>query len=319
MTTGAGRTSGLHSVARVVVFLGVGALLFWLVARGQNVAAIREKLSRARWHWAALSLAFAVVSNLVRAARWNLLIHPLGDRPRLATTFGAVLVGYMANLALPRLGEVTRCAVVNRYESTPITMLFGTVVTERIIDVLTIVLCLGLVVALAFSRMASMATQYVIDPIAMTLRGATRSSGTAYLAVLVFVVALIVIGRAVSARSRGSVRAERLRQMARGFFDGLRTIGRLEHRGRFILYSSLIWVMYALMAWVCFRCFAATDGLGPTAALAVVVFGGIGFAAPVQGGLGAFELVVTPALVAFGVPSGDALSYAILYHATQVF
>jgi uncharacterized membrane protein YbhN (UPF0104 family) len=76
--------------------------------------------------------------------------------------------------------------------------------------------------------------------------------------------------------------------------------------------------MYALMAWVCFRCFAATAGLGPTAAFAVVVFGGIGFAAPVQGGLGAFELVVTPTLVAFGVPSGDALSYTILYHATQV-
>jgi len=305
-------------VLRIVVLAGVGALLFWLVIRGYDFAAIREKLSRTRWQWAALSLLFAAFSNLLRAARWNLLIHPLGDRPRLATAFGAVVVGYMANLALPRLGEVTRCVVVNRYEGTPIEALLGTVVTERICDVLTVLLCLGLLLLLAFDRMASMASQYVIDPIMTKLAGVTRHGPLIYLSLAILVLAIWVIGRTLLAQPAGSTRTERLRRLARGFADGLRTVGRLERRTQFVLYSASIWLCYALMAWACFRCFPATEHLGPTAALAVLVFSGIGFAAPVQGGLGAFELVVTPAVAAFGVPSSDALTYAILYHATQV-
>src|ERR1041385_8155392 len=170
MTTGVGRAMGRHTVTRVVLFLGIGALLFWLVLQGQNVPALREKLSHARWQWAALSLVLAIGANLIRAARWNLLIHPLGHRPRLAITFGAVVVGYMANLALPRLGEVTRCAVVSRYENIPMEKLLGTVVTERLCDVFTILICLGLVVLLAFDRMAAMTTQYVVDPIIAKLR-----------------------------------------------------------------------------------------------------------------------------------------------------
>ena len=318
MTIGVGRPKGIRSVARVLVFLLIGSLLFWLAVRGQNLPELRARLAHARWRWAALSLVCAILSNVVRAARWNLLIHPLGDRPRLANTFGAVLVGYMANLALPRLGEVSRCAVLHRYERTPFAALLGTVVSERIIDVVTVLLCLGLLVALAFDRMASMATRFVIDPVVARLEGLMSHDPILLAAIGFAVIVLALVGRIVYTRARGSRYVARAAETLRRFVTGLRTVGRLEERGRFVVYTAAIWLVYVVMAWLCFLCFPATEHLGPTAALAVLVFSGIGFAAPVQGGLGAFELVVTPALVVFGIPAGDALAYAILYHVTQV-
>jgi uncharacterized protein (TIRG00374 family) len=307
------------SAARFVLLLAVGAFLFWLALKGQNVALIREKLAHARWRWAALALVLAVVSNLLRAARWNLLIHPLGYRPRLVNTFGAVVVGYFANLALPRLGEVTRCAILLRYEQTPIDKVFGTVVTERIIDALTVLMCLALVVLLAFDRMASVSMQYIVDPIHARFESAFAHAPSFYFTIAAAGVTMVLGGRFLYPRFRESRYFVRLADAVHGFATGLRTVQHLEQWTLFVVLSILIWAMYALMSYSCFLCFPATAGLGLTAALAVLVFGAFGWAAPVQGGLGTFEIVVTPALVVFGVPANDALAYAILFHATQVF
>lgn len=313
------RANGTRSsVVRLAMYLGLGALLFWLVVRGQDVRLIREKLTHARWGWAALGLLFAVASNVFRAARWNLLIHPLGDRPRLINTFGAVSVGYMANLAFPRLGEVTRCVILYRYEKTPLDKLLGTVLTERIIDVLTILLFLGLVVLLAFDRLAAVTMEYVVDPIASRVEPLSRQGPWLLVVVGVLAVLAIVGIRMSWGRFVRSRYLARLAGAVRGFMTGAQTVRHIEQPALFAIYTLLIWSMYAVMAWVCFFAFPATLGLGLTPALAILVFGGIGWAAPVQGGLGTFEIVVTPALVAFGVPASDALAYAILYHAAQV-
>ena len=319
-------TSGLPPVNRMrwspvrfVLVLAVGVLLFWLVLRGQNVGLIREKMAHAQWGWAAVALLIAVLSNLVRAARWNLLIHPLGYRPRLINTYGAVSIGYFANLALPRVGEVARCAVLSRYERAPLDGLIGTVVTERIIDVLTVIVFLGLVVLLAFDRMASIAMQYIVDPMRSRIASLVAHGAIVDALLVLAVVVFLVGGRWLYVRARESDRFARLAHPIRGFMIGVRTVQHLEQRTLFVVYTILIWTLYALGSYVCFLCFPATSGLGPVAALAVLVFGGFGWAAPVQGGLGTFEIVVTPALVVFGVSANDALAYAILSHATQVF
>ena len=123
------------SILRILFFLGVGILLFWLVIRNQNLDEIKAKLQHANWWWPVLALFFAFISNIFRSLRWNMLIHPLGYKPKVKNTFGAVMVGYLANLAIPRLGEISRSAVLGNYEKMPFNKVFGTVVIERIIDV----------------------------------------------------------------------------------------------------------------------------------------------------------------------------------------
>jgi uncharacterized protein (TIRG00374 family) len=155
----------LFSALRIVFFLAVGIFLLWLVLRNQDFEDIKSKLEHANWWWPLVALIAGFFSNVFRALRWNMLIHPLGYKPKVKNTFCALMVGYLANLAIPRLGEVSRSALLGNYEKIPFNKIFGTVVIERIIDVLTIFLLLFVVLFLEFEKMSNMAKQYVLQPI----------------------------------------------------------------------------------------------------------------------------------------------------------
>ncbi|PKO95047.1 MAG: TIGR00374 family protein, partial [Bacteroidetes bacterium HGW-Bacteroidetes-9] len=101
---------------------------------------IFQSLKIADYTWIAVAILLGMLSHLSRAMRWKILMEPMGYKPRTANVFMAVLIGYLANLALPRLGEVSRCGILTRYEKIPFNKSFGTVITERAIDMLTFVL-----------------------------------------------------------------------------------------------------------------------------------------------------------------------------------
>lgn len=309
----------IFSLLRILLFLTIGGLLFWLVIRHQNIDLIKEKLREADWKWAALSLIFGFISNIFRSLRWNMLIHPLGDRPKTVNTFGAVMVGYLANLALPRLGEVSRCAILNRYEKPPLNKLFGTVVTERIIDVVTIFLLLFVVVMLEFTKMSAFSIQYVFNPLGEKLNIFLAHNVLFYILVLAGIAILFLLSWLIFIRFRETRYFLKLRDIVRGFVTGIKTVSQLQNRTLFLVYTALIWGLYLLMSYTTFFCFNATSSLGLVTALAVMVFGGFGWAAPVQGGFGTYHIIVTQTLVLFGMSQNDGLAFAILSHATQVF
>jgi hypothetical protein len=307
------------SALRIVIFFAIGAVLFWLVIRNQNLEEIKSKLSGANWWWAAGALVFGFFSNIFRALRWNMLIHPLGYYPKVKNTFGGVMVGYMANLAIPRLGEVMRCAIVNRYEKVPVNKLLGTVLVERVMDVLTIFLLLLVVILFEFEKMSAFSNQYVFGPMGRKVENFISQSFLFYVLVAGALAAGLLFFWFLYMRFRRSIYFIRLKYVVRGFIAGIKTVGQLRNRHLFLLYTVLIWFLYLLMSYVCFFCFPATSQLGFMIALAVMVFGGFGWAAPVQGGFGTFHIIVTQTLVLFGVAENDGLAYAILSHATQVF
>ncbi|MEO6167708.1 MAG: lysylphosphatidylglycerol synthase transmembrane domain-containing protein [Chitinophagales bacterium] len=307
------------SALRVLLFAAVGGFLFWLVIRNQNLEQIKSKLESANWWWALLALVFGFFSNVFRSLRWNMLIHPLGYRPKVKNTFGALMVGYLANLAIPRLGEVTRSAILSNYEKIPMNKMFGTVVVERVIDVLTIFFLLFLVLLMEFEKMSSMAEDYVFAPIGEKVAFLLSQGIVFYALVIGVFAALLFASWFFLVRIRRTKYYLKLKDMLRGFLDGLKTIGNLKNRNLFLLYTTLIWLMYFLMSYVCFYCFPATSSLGWVAALAVMVFGAFGWAAPVQGGFGTFHVIVTQALFLYGIANDDGLAFAILNHATQVF
>ncbi|MBX7108416.1 MAG: flippase-like domain-containing protein [Chitinophagales bacterium] len=309
----------LFSAFRILLFAAIGGFLFWLVIRNQNLEEIRLKLESANWWWPLLALVFGLVSNIFRSLRWNMLIHPLGYRPRLVNTFFSLMAGYMANLAIPRMGEVTRSAMLSNYGKMPMNKLFGTVVVERVIDVLTIFLLLFLILLIEFEKMSSMATQYVFGPIGDKVNLLLSQGIIFYLLVAGIFALVLFVSWFYIVRIKRSRYYLKLKDMMRGFADGIKTIGNLKNRNLFLLYTFLIWLMYLLMSYVTFFSFPATTTLGWLAALAVMVFGAFGWAAPVQGGFGTFHVIVTQTLVLYGISNNDALAYAILSHATQVF
>ncbi|MCS6990253.1 MAG: flippase-like domain-containing protein [Chitinophagales bacterium] len=308
----------LISLLRIATFLGIGIVLLWLVVRNQDLGVIKNNLASAHWGWAVLALLFGFLSNVFRALRWNMLIAPLGYKPRLLNTFGSVMVGYMANLAIPRLGELMRCALLNRYDKIPVNKLLGTVVAERAIDVATILVLLAVVVVVEFDRMSSFSYQFVIEPITQRMQNAANHPLPFFLFWLTALAIVLVVGLQLYKRVRHSRFFIRIRYLIRGFMAGLQTFGQLRRRHLFLLYTALIWFLYMMMSYVCFFCFPQTSHLNMWVALAVMVFGGLGWAAPVQGGIGTFHIIVTQTLVLYGIAEANGLAYAILSHGTQV-
>lgn len=309
----------IFSAARILLFLAIGVFLFWLVIRNQNLQVIKSKLENANWWWPVLALVFGFLSNIFRSLRWNMLIHPLGYYPKMKNTFGALMVGYLANLAIPRLGEVSRSALLGNYEKIPINKVFGTVVVERVIDVLTIFLLLFVILFLEFQKMSSMAQTYVFGPISEKIGFLFSQGPVFYLLVVGIFAAVLFVSWFFVVRIKRTKYYLKLKDMLRGFVDGIKTIGNLKNRNLFLVYTVLIWLMYFLMSYVCFFSFPATSSLNLVAGLAVMVFGGFGWAAPVQGGFGTFHVIVTQTLILYGISEDNGLAFAILTHATQVF
>ena len=265
--------------------------------------------------WIGLTLIIGLASHISRAIRWRMLIIPLGYRPKLLNTFMAVMVGYFANLAFPRLGEVTKCGILKQYEGIPINRLLGTMIVERAVDLLCLLLCLVLVVALEFNLLSDFFLDWIFYPLA----GKVMDSQMGLVIAGAVFVGLVILFFVLRPRFRHSGFYIKLRDLAYGVLEGARTIGRMKNKGAFIFHSVLIWGLYFLMSYVALFAFTGTESLGATAALAVFVFGSFGMVAPVQGGIGAYHLMASKTLELFQVTQIDALAYAFVMHGGQTF
>jgi uncharacterized protein (TIRG00374 family) len=260
---------------------------------------------------------FGFISNIHRSIRWNMLLEPLGYKPKLHNTFIAVLIGYFANLGLPRMGEVFRCSMLNRYEKVPLDKSFGTVVTERIIDVISLFVCLGIVLLFEFERVSNIFYEFIMQPLINKLTSIIGQAANTriILAALVFVFLIIVyfLWRLIRKTSFYA----RIIKVLIGFNEGLQSVRKVKNIPMFILHTVSMWLMYWMMAYLCFRAFPFTADLSPIAGFVVMVFGGFGFAAPVQGGFGVYHFIVSQTLLQYGVELNNGLSYALLNHSVQ--
>lgn len=307
----------LISALKVFLFFVIGVFLFWLAFRGQNITEIVNKLEHANYYWVLFSCLFGFLSNVSRSARWNMLIEPSGYKPRLINTFSAVTIGYFANLAVPRLGEVSRCAVLNRYEKVPVSNLLGTVVVERITDLLTMVFFLIVTVVLQFGLLSDFAINNFLYPVIGKFSSLAEKGMVFYILLLTGIVLLVIIFRFLFRKLKTTSFYQRFSKLLTGFTEGLRAIGKLKNPWMFLFHSVFIWLMYAASTYFCFYGLDFTSHLSFLTALTVMSFGAIGFAVPVQGGIGAYHFVVTQTLIIYGLSYEEGLTFATLAHAAQ--
>lgn len=307
----------LSNVIRVLLFGSLGALLLWLILRNQNLELIWNNLKKANYFWASMVLVFGFISNIHRSIRWNMLLEPMGYKPRLHNTFIAVLIGYFANLGLPRMGEVFRCSILNRYEKVPLDKSFGTVVTERIIDVISLFVCLGIVLLFEFERVKNIFFEFILNPLLQKTNNLLGHSSNAYVIVSLALVGLLLVLFLTWRLVRKTQLYEKIIKVLRGFNEGLQSIRKVKNLPLLLLHTAMMWVMYWMMGYLCFRAFDFTAHLSPLAGFVVMVFGGFGFAAPVQGGFGVYHFIVSQTLAQYGVEMNNGLSYALLNHSVQ--
>ena len=298
-------------ILKFFIFLAIGCFLFWLVYKDQDVNRIESILEHGvdyRWVW--VSLFLGIFSHISRTVRWSLMIEPLGKKPRMLNVFLSVMVGYLMNLVIPRMGEISRCGVLARYEKISFTKLLGTVVTERITDVIMLLLLTIIVVVSQFGKILQFLKN---NPDIVEKADHILLSPTMIIAVFV-IVALVVFFRKNISKSDFF---EKIKKIITNFAEGLKTINKMNNKGWFIFHTVFIWFMYYLMLYVVFFSFDFTSSLSPIAGLTTFVLASFGMVAPVQGGIGAWHFMAIQSLMVYGVEKSDGVIFAFLAHTSM--
>ena len=293
---------------KFLAFFLLGILIFWWVYKDQDIKRIKSILSNeVNYFWIIVSVLLGLLSHISRTIRWNLMIEPLGHKPRALNTFLAVMIGYLMNLALPRMGEISRCGVLSRYEKIPFTKLVGTVVLERLIDVLMLLLLLVVVVITQFSQVIEFLNN---KPEVQDKLGKIMRSPILPIALVIFILTIWLTRHKIKASGIAKKMVGLLNQFAEGF----KSIRNIRNKGAFIFHSVFIWVLYYLMLYCVFFAFEFTSHLTPLAGLTIFVFGSFGMVAPVQGGIGAWHFMVIEGLALYGIDKADGKVFALLAH-----
>jgi uncharacterized protein (TIRG00374 family) len=296
-------------------FLALGILLLYFAFRGIALDELFATLKRANFWWIGLSLLFAALSFFSRARRWMLLIEPLGFNPTFWHTYHSLMIGYLSNFALPRLGEVTRCVTLGQREKIPVDSLFGTVIVERVIDLLMLILIMLVLLFSWAEKFGSFFGEQVLVPLQQKLIDAFGGTWFFWLMVgaSVFIAFLLLyIFRKKLSRFKF---IRKVLQIIKGVVDGLRTIYKMERKWEFILHSVLIWFLYIMMTWMVVFTLKETSGLTFIDGMFLLVIGGLGMSAPVTAGFGAYHWITSRGLVfVYDFPLELGGAYAILAH-----
>ena len=305
----------VKNTIKFFLFLAVSAFLFWLVYRDQNwdelLTVLKEDVN---YFWIGVACVMGIASHVSRALRWQLLTASMGYRISFGNSFMGVMIGYFANMAIPRMGEFTRCGVVSKYENVPFSKLLGTVVTERVFDMIMLLLLTLVVVVSQFKQVGIFLDNN--EEIKQKLYTMFHSPWT-YVVLGVLSVGVADFFWFV----RKGTFFTRLHHFLSGMKEGLLTVKDVKHKWLFIGHTIFIWLMYFLMLYVCFFCFQFTSHLGPMVGLTVFVLSSYGMVAPVQGGVGAWHFMVIAALMIYlpHTPNIESMAktFALLTHGTM--
>lgn len=262
------------------------------------------------YFWVWVSLIIGIFSHISRAMRWNLLIEPLGSKPGLLNTFLAVMTGYLMNLVIPRMGEISRCGVLSKYEKISFPRLIGTVVTERVIDVLMLLF----MTLLALIAQSGYILSFIRQNPAMKEKAAGLVSSPLLIGGLLLLLIIVITLRKKILNTRLYRQIGNILQHLK---EGIISFRYVKKKGAMIFHSFFIWIMYYLMLYTAFFAFDFTQGLSPLAGLTTFVMGSFGMLAPVQGGLGTWHFMTKESLALYGVSNENGIIFAFVAHTTM--
>lgn len=313
------------NILQYAVMVIITALLLWLSFRSIETTGGQSKLNFIKGVWASankkflfLSAGVALLSHLVRAERWKLLLNPLGYKTSLQKGFASVMIGYFVNLAIPRGGELSRCYNLYRLNKTPVDVSLGTVLAERVIDLFFLIILLATALLIQLDQF----TGFYFSEEVQGLKNQIDGSNIYLVLVgaVIFIAGVYFIFRYLLKARNYLVKRQlaKIRSMARGVVKGIKSILKLEKRAYFICYSLLIWLSYYLMMYFVMLAFPETQNLGLQAALTIFVIGGIAMAIPLPGGAGSFHVLVSTGLILlYGLSQDKSVAFTFIFHGWQ--
>lgn len=291
------------------IILG-GGILYWMY-RGFDFQSIRHILTdEMDWTWMLLSFPFGILAQAFRGWRWHQTLEPMDEHPRKSVTLNAIFLSYAASLAIPRIGEFTRCGILKRWEGISFAKALGTVVTERAVDTLMVMLYSGLILLFelstfgTFFKKTGTSVDHILSNFSLTGWLVTGICGVAVMLLLYML------------RSRLSI-YNKVRMTLHGIWEGVLSLKGVKNLPLYLLFSIGIWVMYFLHFYLTFFCFDFTKTLGIGCALVSFVVGNFAVIVPTPNGAGPWHFAVKTMLILYGVADEQALYFVLIVHTIQ--
>ena len=292
--------STCKKILKTTLPLLLGGVLVWYSLAGMDQEKMITHLRTANYGWIFLGLFFGVLSHLSRAYRWKFMLAPMGYKPKFTNSVLAVLIGYFVNLAIPRAGEVSRATVMVNYENIPFQKGFGTIVAERIADMIMMFLIIGITLFFQFDYILALVSEN-FDPIKIGFL------------LLGIIGATIVFTSFVKKAKQGFLL--KIKNFILSLVEGVTSILKMEKKWNFIFHTFFIWTMYVAMFWATIP---AIQGLEvPVGGILVgFIAGGFSIAAT-NGGIGSYPLAVTGAFLLFNVPESPSEAFGWIMWSAQ--
>ena len=308
----------IFKALRFLLFLSIAGILLYFAFRGVDFDELWQSFKTARYEFILVYLLFGFLSLLSRTYRWNLLVEAMNYKASFMNSFYSLNTGYMANYAFPRIGEITRCASLSKAEKIPVDKLFGTVIVERVVDLLMVIILMFLLIIFRLDFFGTWLNENIFNPLVGKLN---RSIGGIWilLAFLAGIPLLLIALYYMFRKKLSSVKfIQKIKSFIKGIIDGLKTIYKLKRHWAFLLHTLLIWIFYWAMTYGAVFALPETSVLKPIDGLFLLIVGSFGFIVPAQGGIGAYHLVTTLGLTLYNIPREAGLTYATITHGAQM-
>jgi len=296
----------IKKITFTILPIALGVFLIWYSLsklKPEDIASIKNSFQTANYWWVGLSLLLGILSHLSRAYRWQFMLDPLGYKPRFMNNVMAVLVAYLINLIVPRAGEIARATVMTKYEDIPFEKAFGTIVSERIAD---LIMLLG-IIALAFFLQTELVSSYLFSD--------SEEGGGYTLYLLMGLGLLAILGFWLLRKSKHPF-VIKIQGFIYGLIQGVVSIFKMKKKWAFIFHTVFIWLMYVLMFYAVTFALPETTHLPFGALIVGFVVGGLSMALT-NGGLGTYPIFVASALTLYGIGENPALAFGWIMWTAQ--
>ena len=290
--------------------LMLGVLILYMIYADFDFSRLWNDLSQMNLTWFMLSTLFGIMSHVLRGWRWRLTLAPLGYAPSGKVCVYSVFIAYAANLVVPRIGEVSRCVVLEQYERVHFAQSLGTLVTERLIDTVMVVLITVTAVTLQWPVFCSYLNQAGFVTADSGMLASMGGWLIILLSVLAFLVMLFFVVRKMNFWKK-------IRSFIAQFAEGLLSLKKMDNGWLFVVETVGIWFCYFMQFYLCFFCFPFSSGLSVFAGLLLFVAGSIAVVVPTPNGAGPWHFAIISIMLLYGVSSTDAEAFALIVHSTQ--
>ena len=311
-------TKRIKSILKYGLFIGIGVFLVWWQLKSMTAAEKSEFTNAIRHarYWILIPIAvMSILSHISRSMRWKLLLEPMGYQPALPNVFMATMVGYLANSAIPRLGEILKCTFLARYEKLKVDKLIGTIILERSFDLICYLFFIGITVLFQINMIGD----YVSGKLGLFVSQKSDNAWIKFTIPVLIVITGWLTFKFLLKRFPENAIVSKINQIISGLLEGFKTIKTLKKPGLFWAHTIFIWTMYLAQIYVGFLGMESTSGLGIGAACSVLTLATLSMIVT-PGGIGSFPIFVMQTLIIYGVhePLGKAFGWLMWGSSTGI-